>query len=224
MVWHSETTPTGIEASFQRDLWRDLERVSFDEFREPQHVPEVVRGVASFMHDQSASRAIAASEWRCWLAKALWVAGEGETASALLCLDAYGHATRQTLQALCACPSVDPVCWQATLRGLLRHHPQWATSPCHPFWVIDLTRLLDDDDVLELAQVRLIRQLLHALAPVWDPTAGEGTLGVYLPKNLYPRSRRNRRQDWGAWLQTALCCEKQKRGWMEAPSIQRLGE
>ncbi len=151
------------------------------------------------------------------VARALWSVGARDAARHWLDEQIAERTVRTTLEALLQLKRVPTWMWRVAADGVVVYHDDWPSGGDHGLWTLDVQRIPGWSEHLLLAQTMMIRTLLNALEPLWQPVDGRGTLGV----RPSPR-KAERAQDWTGFCRDALRVAQRRNGWSHVPHVWRL--
>lgn len=180
------------------------------------HVEDIAAGIA--LYCAGWGTAGMDSRWvDAMIGRALWSVGQEREARRYLSSRLEQESSLDTLLHVLSLGEVEPLLWTSIVRGVIRRG-HWLSRG--EVWLLDLARLEADAHALELTVLRMARALIGALAVVWMPRSGQGTLGLSLYADA--RTTSDLESLWMACCARALEGEQRQRGWAARPDILRL--
>ncbi len=212
--------PAG-QAGMEVYLLAALSSACGDHVLSDEQVRHAVGGVARYYRDHVGERVVAGPYPRLLLARALW--GIGCRAHADSILDQAlppGRQRENWGRFILSDARLPTALWTLVLHGVVRA-AAWTGSHGND-WFLDGQRLLvDPSENCELIVARGMRHVAEILLPLWDASAGQGSLtlghmppsaGERLPVALGMTSLR-------AFFEEVFRRESEKRQWRSAPAV-----
>lgn len=210
MIWSDLWVSGDSREALSRHLVTEIAAAYGDSA--PEHTGEIAQAVATYCAQWQEESSLSSEYLAMLVSRALRAAGEEEAARYF-----SGGRSLSAMEIMFRFQNVSPALWSLFASRLIRPS-RWLVDNGRVIWVLDLSRFRFDADLgLELAFHQAIHAILHAIAEIWDQTAGVGILGL--------RSVRS----CGHSLHEvqSLCSDlleriKIQRGWVSMPQVLNL--
>lgn len=154
MIWTDQSSPRQPESELTALVMAEIESACGGSLPlDPRRIQEVARGVASHLADGTATRLLTSSDLLALTSRALGAVGERRLARAITIFAS----------------------------GLVRSG-SWSAAGEGAVWTIDLPRLSRPGEAsIELTFFSALDRAIEAIAELWEPCGGRGTLGLRRP-------------------------------------------